>query len=102
MFMSGGSRGIGLAIAIKAARDGAKVALMANRRAASKLPGTVFTEPRRSKRRRRGAADRGRHPRADASAAAAQTAERFAASTWRQQRSAIHLSPMRDAGKRFP
>ena len=29
MFMSGGSRGIGLAIAVRAARDGVKVALMA-------------------------------------------------------------------------
>jgi citronellol/citronellal dehydrogenase len=44
MFMSGGSRGIGLAIALKAARDGAKVALMAKTAEPHpKLPGTVFT-----------------------------------------------------------
>ena len=29
IFMSGGSRGIGLAIAVRAAREGARVALMA-------------------------------------------------------------------------
>ena len=44
MFMSGGSRGIGLAIALRAARDGAKVALMAKTAEPHpKLPGTVFT-----------------------------------------------------------
>src|ERR671911_3243160 len=44
MFMSGGSRGIGLAIAIRAARDGAKVALMAKTAEPHpKLEGTVFT-----------------------------------------------------------
>jgi citronellol/citronellal dehydrogenase len=44
MFMSGGSRGIGLAIAARAARDGAKVALIAKTAEPHpKLPGTVFT-----------------------------------------------------------
>jgi len=44
MFMSGGSRGIGLAIALRAARDGAKIALMAKTAEPHpKLPGTVFT-----------------------------------------------------------
>ena len=44
MFMSGGSRGIGLAIAVRAARDGAKVALMAKTAEPHpKLPGTIYT-----------------------------------------------------------
>jgi citronellol/citronellal dehydrogenase len=44
MFISGGSRGIGLAIAIRAARDGAKVALIAKTAEPHpKLPGTIFT-----------------------------------------------------------
>src|SRR5215218_4661504 len=44
MFMSGGSRGIGLAIATRAARDGAKVAFMAKTAEPHpKLPGTVYT-----------------------------------------------------------
>jgi citronellol/citronellal dehydrogenase len=44
MFMSGGSRGIGLAIALRAARDGAKVALVAKTAEPHpKLPGTIFT-----------------------------------------------------------
>ena len=44
IFMSGGSRGIGLAIAIKAARDGANVAIAAKTvDPHPKLPGTIFT-----------------------------------------------------------
>jgi citronellol/citronellal dehydrogenase len=44
IFMSGGSRGIGLAIATRAARDGARVALMAKTAEPHpKLPGTVYT-----------------------------------------------------------
>jgi citronellol/citronellal dehydrogenase len=44
MFMSGGSRGIGLAIAVRAARDGAKVALIAKTAEPHpKLPGTIYT-----------------------------------------------------------
>jgi citronellol/citronellal dehydrogenase len=44
LFISGGSRGIGLAIALRAARDGANVALIAKTAEPNpKLPGTVFT-----------------------------------------------------------
>src|ERR687895_2567538 len=44
MFLSGGSRGIGLAIALRAARDGARVALMAKTAEPHpKLPGTIYT-----------------------------------------------------------
>ena len=44
LFISGGSRGIGLAIALRAARDGAKIALIAKTAEPHpKLEGTVFT-----------------------------------------------------------
>ena len=44
LFISGGSRGIGLQIALRAARDGANVALVAKTAEPNpKLPGTVFT-----------------------------------------------------------
>jgi citronellol/citronellal dehydrogenase len=44
MFISGGSRGIGLAIALRAARDGANVAIAAKTSAPNpKLPGTIHT-----------------------------------------------------------
>jgi citronellol/citronellal dehydrogenase len=44
IFISGASRGIGLAIALRAARDGAKVALIAKTAEPHpKLPGTVYT-----------------------------------------------------------
>jgi citronellol/citronellal dehydrogenase len=44
MFISGASRGIGLAIALRAARDGAKVALVAKTAEPHpKLPGTIYT-----------------------------------------------------------
>src|ERR671918_778668 len=44
VFMSGGSRGIGLAIAKRLARDGARVALMAKTAEPHpKLPGTIYT-----------------------------------------------------------
>src|SRR5918993_2932714 len=44
MFMSGGSRGIGLEIAKRAARDGAKIALVAKTSEPHpKLPGTIHT-----------------------------------------------------------
>ena len=47
IFMSGGSRGIGLAIATRAARDGAKVALIAKTaQPHPNLPGTIFTAAR--------------------------------------------------------
>jgi len=44
MFITGGSRGIGLAIAVRAARDGANVALFAKTAEPHpKLPGTIYT-----------------------------------------------------------
>ncbi|MBV8964104.1 MAG: NAD(P)-dependent oxidoreductase [Hyphomicrobiales bacterium] len=44
LFVTGGSRGIGLAIALKCARDGANVAIAAKTAEAHpKLPGTIFT-----------------------------------------------------------
>ncbi|MDQ0618374.1 SDR family oxidoreductase [Arthrobacter globiformis] len=44
ILMSGGSRGIGLAIALRAARDGANIALLAKTADPHpKLPGTVYT-----------------------------------------------------------
>ena len=44
LFISGGSRGIGLEIALRAARDGANVALIAKTAEPNpRLPGTVFT-----------------------------------------------------------
>lgn len=44
IFISGGSRGIGLAIALRAARDGAKIAIAAKTDTAHPtLPGTIYT-----------------------------------------------------------
>jgi citronellol/citronellal dehydrogenase len=44
IFMSGGSRGIGLAIALRAAQDGANIAIAAKTAEAHpKLPGTIYT-----------------------------------------------------------
>lgn len=44
VFITGGSRGIGLAIALRAARDGAKIAIAAKTADPHpKLPGTIFT-----------------------------------------------------------
>ncbi len=44
LFMSGGSRGIGLAIALRAARDGANIAIAAKTTEPNpKLPGTIYT-----------------------------------------------------------
>ena len=44
IFITGASRGIGLAIALKAARDGANVAIAAKTTEVHpKLPGTIFT-----------------------------------------------------------
>ena len=44
IFMSGGSRGIGLAIAVRAAREGARVAFMAKTAEPHpRLPGTIYT-----------------------------------------------------------
>jgi citronellol/citronellal dehydrogenase len=106
IFMSGGSRGIGLAIAIRAARDGARVALMAKTAEPHpKLPGTIYT-----------AADEiqaaggealpmvGDIRDADAvDTAVAETVERFGGiDVVVNNASAINLSPMRDLEiKRF-
>lgn len=47
IFMSGGSRGIGLAIAVRAARDGANVVIAAKTaQAHPSLPGTIYTAAR--------------------------------------------------------
>jgi citronellol/citronellal dehydrogenase len=44
MFITGGSRGIGLAIALRAAQDGARIAIAAKTAEANpKLPGTIFS-----------------------------------------------------------
>jgi citronellol/citronellal dehydrogenase len=44
LFITGASRGIGLAIALRAARDGANVAIAAKTdKPHPKLPGTIFT-----------------------------------------------------------
>src|SRR4051812_7243501 len=47
VFISGGSRGIGLAIAMRAARDGANVAIAAKTTEPNpKLPGTIYSAAR--------------------------------------------------------
>ena len=44
LFITGASRGIGLAIALRAARDGANIAIAAKTAAPDpRLPGTIFT-----------------------------------------------------------
>ena len=44
LFMTGGSRGIGLAIGVRAARDGANVAIAAKTAEPHRhLPGTIYT-----------------------------------------------------------
>jgi len=106
MFMSGGSRGIGLAIAARAARDGAKVALIAKTAEPHpKLPGTIYTAAEEIESaggealpivgdiRDAEAVDR----------AVAQTVDRFGGiDLVVNNASAINLSPMRDLEvKRF-
>ena len=68
IFVSGASRGIGLAIALRAAQDGANVALIAKTAEPHpKLEGTVYTAAEADRGgRRAGAADRRRHPRGGA------------------------------------
>jgi citronellol/citronellal dehydrogenase len=104
--MSGGSRGIGLAIATRAARDGARVALMAKTAEPHpKLPGTVYTAAHEIQ-----AAGGEALPivgdirDADAvDAAVAETVERYGGiDIVVNNASAINLSPMRDLEvKRF-
>lgn len=49
LFITGASRGIGLAIALRAARDGANVAIAAKSSVPNpKLPGTITVLPRPS------------------------------------------------------
>jgi citronellol/citronellal dehydrogenase len=106
ILMSGGSRGIGLAIAVRAARDGARVALIAKTAEPHpKLPGTIYTAAEQIE-----AAGGEALPivgdirDADAvEAAVAQTVERFGGiDIVVNNASAINLAPMRDLPvKRF-
>jgi citronellol/citronellal dehydrogenase len=106
ILMSGGSRGIGLAIAARAARDGARVALVAKTAEPHpKLPGTIYTAAEEIE-----AAGGEALPivgdirDADAvEAAVAQTVERFGGiDIVVNNASAINLAPMRDLPvKRF-
>ena len=80
VFMSGGSRGIGLAIAKRLASEGANVALVAKTdEPHPKLPGTIHTAAEEIEEAGgAGAADRRRHPRRGAGGRAVeQTVERF-------------------------
>ena len=65
LFISGGSRGIGLAIALRAARDGANVTIAAKTAEPHpKLPGTIYLGGGRDRTgRRQGAARAVRHSR---------------------------------------
>ncbi len=106
IFMSGGSRGIGLAIALRAARDGARVALMAKTAEPHpKLPGTVFTAAEEIETAGGEALPIVGDIRdaAAVDAAVAQAAERFGGiDIVVNNASAINLAPMRDLEvKRF-
>src|ERR671910_637929 len=106
MFMSGGSRGIGLAIAARAARDGIKVALMAKTSEPHpKLPGTIHTAAQEIEEAGGEALPIvGDIRDADAvTAAVQQTVERFGGiDLVVNNASAINLAPMRDLEvKRF-
>jgi citronellol/citronellal dehydrogenase len=106
ILMSGGSRGIGLAIAARAARDGARVALIAKTAAPHpKLPGTIYTAAEEIE-----AAGGEALPivgdirdAEGVEAAVAQTVERFGGiDIVVNNASAINLAPMRDLPvKRF-
>jgi citronellol/citronellal dehydrogenase len=100
MFISGASRGIGLAIAKRCARDGAKVALMAKTAEPHpKLPGTVFTAAEEIARAGGEALPIvGDIRDAEAvDAAVAQTVEKFGGvDLVVNNASAINLAPMRD------
>jgi citronellol/citronellal dehydrogenase len=106
ILMSGGSRGIGLAIGVRAARDGARVALIAKTAEPHpKLPGTIYTAAEEIE-----AAGGKALPivgdirDAEAvDAAVAQTVERFGGiDIVVNNASAINLAPMRDLPvKRF-
>jgi citronellol/citronellal dehydrogenase len=106
IFMSGGSRGIGLAIALRAARDGARIALVAKTAEPHpKLPGTIYTAAEEIE-----AAGGEALPivgdirdEAGVEAAVAQAVERFGGiDIVVNNASAINLAPMRDLEvKRF-
>jgi citronellol/citronellal dehydrogenase len=106
IFMSGGSRGIGLAIAVRAARDGARVAFMAKTSEPHpRLPGTIYTAAQEIE-----AAGGEALPivgdvrdAAAVEAAVAQAVERFGGiDIVVNNASAINLAPMRDLEvKRF-
>ena len=52
LFITGASRGIGLAIAVRAARDGANIVVAAKTAEANpKLPGTIHSAPSPSRSR---------------------------------------------------
>jgi citronellol/citronellal dehydrogenase len=106
IFMSGGSRGIGLAIAVRAARDGARVALMAKTAEPHpRLPGTIYTAAEEIESAGGEALPIvGDIRDADAvEAAVARTVERFGGIDMVvNNASAINLAPMRDLPvKRF-
>jgi citronellol/citronellal dehydrogenase len=106
MFMSGGSRGIGLAIAVRAARDGAKVALIAKTAEPHpKLPGTIYTAAEEIEAAGGEALPIVGDIRDEeaVAAAVAQTVERFGGiDLVVNNASAINLAPMRDLPvKRF-
>ena len=65
LFVTGASRGIGLAIALRAARDGANIAIAAKTAEPHKqLPGTIYTAAEGDREgRRQGAAAGRRRPR---------------------------------------
>ncbi len=68
LFITGGSRGIGLAIALRAAKDGANIAIAAKTTTPHpKLEGTIYTAAEAIEaaagRKDQGAAARRRHPR---------------------------------------
>ncbi len=100
MVISGGSRGIGLAIAVRAAQDGAKIALIAKTAEPHpKLPGTIHTAAAEIEEAGGEALAIVGDVRDDAlvESAAAQVAERFGGiDLVVNNASAINLAPMRD------
>lgn len=106
ILMSGGSRGIGLAIALRAARDGANIALMAKTgEPHPKLDGTVFTAAQQIRDAGGNALPIVGDVRNDddvAAAVAATTAEFGGIDVVVNNASAIDLSPTRDVSmKRY-
>ena len=100
LFISGGSRGIGLAIALRAARDGANVALIAKtaephpQAAGHRLHGGGGDRGRRRQR----AADRRRHPRRDAVAEAVGAGRRALRRHRRVRQQRLRDQPVRHRG----